>query len=471
MTTKHYHWMTTLILFCVCFSACKSSVKEIIPPNFIVIFADDLGYGDLSSFGHPTIHTPHLDQMAHEGMKLTQFYVAASICTPSRAGLLTGKLPAKIGMAGTRRVLFPDSYGGLPSTEPTIASMLNKAGYATACIGKWHLGHKKEFLPTQHGFDYYFGIPYSNDMSPPNNNWDYAQAAFPPLPLMEDTEIIELEPDQSQLTRRYTDKALEFIDKNKNKPFFLYLAQTFPHVPLHVDSLDVGKSKRGLYGDVVQVLDKSVGTILAKLQKLNIHKNTFVIFTSDNGPWGWVGINGGSAGLLRGKKGSTWEGGFRVPTIAWMPGSITNNKIFNGVGSTLDLLPTFMTMAGIDYEEETFDGRDISSSFFLEKEVAHPIYYYQQQELMAMRNGSWKIFVKNPNPRGREFVDNDFPILFNLDEDPSEQYNLAKKNPAVLEKMGEQVNLHIKNSLLKSSLIDSIAPAYQAVFNQYNKKN
>ncbi len=468
MRIKQYYWIKPLAFFFVCFSACKTSEKEIILPNFIIIFADDLGYGDLSSFGHPTIKTPNLDQMAYEGMKLTQFYVAASICTPSRAGLLTGKLPAKIGMAGARRVLFPDSYGGLPTSESTISSVLSSAGYMTACIGKWHLGHKKEFLPTQHGFDYYFGIPYSNDMSPPNNNWDYAKAAFPPLPLMEGTEIIELEPDQSQLTRRYTDKALEFIDKNKSKPFFLYMPQTFPHVPLHVDSQNAGKSKRGLYGDVVQVLDKSVGAILDKLQKLNIHENTFVIFTSDNGPWGWAGINGGSAGLLRGKKGSTWEGGFRVPTIAWMPGSIPKNKIFNGVGSTLDLLPTFMSMAGINYEKESFDGSDISSSFFLEKELSHPIFYYKQQELIAMRNGAWKIFIKNPNPRGKEFSDDDFPIIFNLDEDPSEKYNLAKKNPAILKRMVEEINLHIKNNLLKPSLIDSIAPAYQAVFDQYN---
>ena len=468
MRVKQYYWIKIFILFSIYFSACKLSEKEIIPPNFIIIFADDLGYGDLSSFGHPTIKTPNLDQMAHEGMKLTQFYVAASICTPSRAGLLTGKLPAKIGMSGARRVLFPDSYGGLPTTESTISSLLSKVGYNTACIGKWHLGHKKEFLPTQHGFDYYFGIPYSNDMSPPNNNWDYAKAAFPPLPLMEGTEIIELEPDQSQLTRRYTDKAIEFINKNKNKSFFLYFAHSFPHVPLHVDSTDAGKSKRGLYGDVVQVLDKSVGAILEKLKKLNIQENTFVIFTSDNGPWGWAGINGGSAGLLRGKKGSTWEGGFRVPTIAWMPGRVPKNKIFNGVGSTLDLLPTFMSMAGINHEEETFDGRDISSSFFLEKELSHPIFYYKQQELIAMRNGAWKVFIKNPNPRYKGLTKEDFPILFNLDEDPSEQYNLAKKNPDIIERMVEEVNLHVENNLLKPSLIDSIAPAYQAVFDQYN---
>ena len=468
MRTKQYHWMTIFVLFCVCFSACKPSVEEINPPNFIIIFADDLGYGDLSSFGHPTIHTPNLDQMAHEGMKLTQFYVAASICTPSRAGLLTGKLPAKIGMAGARRVLFPDSYGGLPTTEPTISSMLNKAGYATACIGKWHLGHKKEFLPTQHGFDYYFGIPYSNDMSPPNNNWDYAKAAFPPLPLMEGTEIIELEPDQSQLTKRYTDKALAFIDKNKNKPFFLYMPQTFPHVPLYVDSLDAGKSKRGLYGDVVQVLDKSVGAILDKLKKLNIHENTFVIFTSDNGPWGWVGINGGSAGLLRGKKGSPWEGGFRVPTIAWMPGTIGENKIFDGVGSTLDLLPTFLGMAGVDYQKEELDGIDLSESFTKGRALDHPTYYYQQQELMALRTGAWKIFIKNPNPWKEEFTDADMPLLYNLDQDPSEQFNLADKNDQKVNEMMNIVNLHIEKTKIKHSLIDSIAPEYQVIHDRYH---
>ena len=305
-------------------------------------------------------------------------------------------------------------------------------------------------------------------MSPPNNNWDYAKAAFPPLPLMEGTEIIELEPDQSQLTKRYTDKALAFIDKNKNKPFFLYMPQTFPHVPLYVDSLDAGKSKRGLYGDVVQVLDKSVGAILDKLKKLNIHENTFVIFTSDNGPWGWVGINGGSAGLLRGKKGSPWEGGFRVPTIAWMPGTIGENKIFDGVGSTLDLLPTFLGMAGIEYQKEELDGMDLSESFTKGTALDHPIYYYQQQELMALRTGAWKIFIKNPNLWGGEFTDADMPLLYNLDQDPSEQFNLADKNVQKVNEMMNIVNLHIEKTKIKSSLIDSIAPAYQVTYDRYH---
>ncbi|MHC4722418.1 MAG: sulfatase family protein, partial [Planctomycetota bacterium] len=262
------------------------------PPNIVVIFADDLGYGDLGSFGHPTISTPNLDRMAAEGMKFSQFYSAAPVCTPSRAALLTGRLPIRNGMCSDRRrVLFPNSAGGLPETEITIASALKTAGYATCCIGKWHLGHLSRFLPTRHGFDYYYGIPYSNDMKP--------------CPLMRNEETIEVPADQTTLTRRYTEQALQFIQKNKHKPFFLYFPHTFPHIPLFASRNFKDTSLRGLYGDVVEELDWSVGKILDSLHKNHLAENTLVFFTSDNGPWLIMDLRGGSAGLLRGGKGST----------------------------------------------------------------------------------------------------------------------------------------------------------------------
>jgi len=270
-------------------------------PNIIILFADDLGYGDIGPFGHPTIQTPHLNRMAREGMRLTQFYVAASVCTPSRAGLLTGRLPVRSGMASDeRRVLFPNSKGGLPDEEITIAEALKKEGYATAAIGKWHLGHLPEHLPTEHGFDRYYGVPYSNDMKTDANGEKG-------VPLVRNKTIVEYPATQRTLTRRYTEEALSFIEANETQPFFLYLPYTFPHVPLHASEAFRDTSARGLYGDVVEEIDWSVGQILGTLRDRGLAKNTLVVFTSDNGPWLTQDLRGGSAGLLRGGKGSTWE--------------------------------------------------------------------------------------------------------------------------------------------------------------------
>ena len=276
-------------------------------PNFIIIFADDLGYGDLGCYGHPTIHTPNLDRMAGQGMRFTQFYSAASVCTPSRAALLTGRLPIRSGMCSdSRRVLFPDSAEGLPQEEVTLAEALKAQGYATACIGKWHLGHHPEYLPTRHGFDTYFGIPYSNDMRP--------------CPLMRNEEVLEEPAEQATLTARYTEEAIGFIKAHRDEPFFLYFPHTFPHVPLFASDRFKGTSKRGLYGDVVEELDWSVGQVLKALEECDLGDRTLVVFTSDNGPWLTQSERGGSAGLLREGKGSTWEGGMREPAIAWWPG-------------------------------------------------------------------------------------------------------------------------------------------------------
>lgn len=286
------------------------------PPNVVVVLCDDLGYGDLGCYGHPTVRTPNLDRMAAEGMKFTDFYSAAPVCTPSRAALLTGRLPLRSGMTSdARRVLFPDSAGGLPDTEVTLAEVLKGRGYATACIGKWHLGHLPQYLPTRHGFDSYFGLPYSNDMDRVADRSPKGREAFwqPKIeywnvPLMRDDKIVERPADQHTLTRRYTEEAVKFVGANRDRPFFLYLAHTMAHVPLFASAGFAGKSPRGLYGDAVEELDWSVGEVLKAVRAAGIETTTWVTFTSDNGPWLTFREHGGSAGLLREGKGSTWEG-------------------------------------------------------------------------------------------------------------------------------------------------------------------
>ncbi len=286
--------------------------EEALLPSIVILLADDLGYGDLGCFGHPTIRTPHLDRMATDGVKFTQYY-AWCYCSPSRAALLLGRLPVRSGL---NRVLGPKSTGGIPDGEITLAAALRARGYVTMCIGKWHLGHRPQFLPTRHGFDHYLGIPYSNDM-------DRADLGEPPTPLIRDETVIEQPAVQDTLTRRYTEEALKFIRDHaagarRNHPFFLYLPYTFPHVPLHASPAFRGKSPRGLYGDVVEELDDSVGQILQLLRQEQLAPSTLVVFTSDNGPWLSQKWNGGSAGLLREGKGTTWEGGVRVPClVAW----------------------------------------------------------------------------------------------------------------------------------------------------------
>ena len=437
-------------------------------PNFVVLFADDLGYGDLGSFGHPTIKTPHLDRLAREGLRLTQFYVAASLCTPSRAALMTGRLPIRNGMAGRRGVLFPDSSGGLPATETTIAEALKAHGYATATVGKWHLGHTPQYLPTAHGFDEYFGIPYSNDMRP-ENNWAYASENFPVLPLMEGTEVIERIHDQSLLTERYTQRAIEFIEANRSQPFFLYLPYTAPHVPLMVTPERAGTSKRGLYGDVVEEIDWSVGEIAAALERLGLAENTLVIFTSDNGPWGWAGLDGGSAGLLRGRKGSPWEGGFRVPAIVWMPGTVPANVASDALGTTMDLFPTFLNMAGADASGySSLDGIDITETFLELRAVRDRVIYYRQEDFVAYRHGAWKLFVNDPNPWSDEIQESDLPLLYNLEVDPSEAFNVAKENPEVVARITTLADAHENSVEMVPSQLIGILPEFQEEYDRYH---
>lgn len=420
-------------------------------PNFVVIFADDLGYGDLSCYGHPTIHTPRLDRMAAEGMRFTQFYSAAPVCTPSRAGLLTGRLPIRSGLCGRRRVLFPDSTGGLPDDEVTLAELLSSAGYATACIGKWHLGHLPQYLPTRHGFDYYFGLPYSNDMHgrPAQHN----RPAWQPLPLMRNEEIVETDPDQGRLTERYTDEAIGFIRRTvggaKPQPFFVYLPHTMPHVPLHASSDDAGRSLRGLFGDVVEAIDASTGRILDALNELGVAENTLVFFSSDNGPWLTQKLNGGSAGCLRDGKGSTWEGGMREPGIAWWPGHVPAAKVSHAMSSTLDLLPTFCHLADVaPPSDRPLDGYDLSK-VFLEGDAVGPrdtMFYYRDAELFAVRRGPWKLHLRTQAGYSQPQPDtHEPPLLFHLDHDPGESFDVAKNQPQVVAELQALIRRHLED--------------------------
>ena len=463
--SKYFGPCVALLLISL-FSCTKVDRKT--KPNFIIIFADDLGYGDLGSYGHPTIKTPNLDQMASEGMRFTQFYVGSSICTPSRAALLTGKLPVQTGMYGKRSVLFPDNAGGLDPKEITIAAALKKQDYITACIGKWHLGHLKKYMPLNHGFDHFYGIPYSNDMRP-EGKWDYAKNNFPPLPFLDGHDTVGVSLDQGNFIEMFTQRSIDFIRQNKNNPFFLYLAHTAPHTPLVPKDENKGLSIRGTYGDVVEEIDRSVGNILKVLKEQNIAENTFVIFTSDNGPWGWANIDGGSSGLLRGNKGSVYEGGYRVPAIAWMPGLVPEVTT-TALASTLDFFPTIISMAGGEYNDQSLNGIDISKTFLEDIPVRTDVHYYRQDTLIALRHKEWKMYIKDPNPWNKEHTQKDMPLLYNVEHDPSEKYNIAKENAGIVKVLNDLAFEHIQSVLKTPSQYDEILPSYQSAYNEYNKK-
>jgi len=382
-------------------------------PNFIIIFTDDQGYADVGCFGAEGFETPNLDRMAVEGAKFTDFYAAAPVCSPSRAALLTGCYPMRVSIP---RVLFPRDNIGLNPKEVTIADILKSRGYATCCIGKWHLGHLPTFLPTRQGFDYYFGIPYSNDMSP--------------VVLVENEETIERKPDQSQLTRRYTEKAVEFIKKNKDRPFFVYLPHTMPHVPLYVSDKFKGKSKLGLYGDVIMEIDWSVGQILETVQELGIDEETLVIFTSDNGPWLSKGAHGGSAKPLRDGKFATYEGGMREPCIMRWPGKIGAGAVCSEIATTMDFLPTLAKLAGAEVStDRIIDGKDISALMTDPKaKTPHKaLFYYFETQLGAVRSGKWKLVLERK--RDNKTIPE---ALYNLEEDIGEQKDLSAEHPDVV---------------------------------------
>ena len=365
-------------------------------PNFVIIFTDDQGYEDVGCFGSPLIRTPNLDRMAAEGMKFTDFYVASAICSPSRAALMTGCYPPRVGIT---RVLFPRDKGGLDPEETTIADVLKTRGYATACIGKWHLGHLPQFLPTRQGFDYYFGIPYSNDMRYGEGDPTLADKyRGGDVPLMRNEEIIELPANQETITKRYTAEAVNFIAKNKDKPFLLYLPHTMPHIPLHASEQFRAKSRRVLYGDVIEEIDFGVGRILAALKEHGLDENTLVIFTSDNGPWLSKALHGGSALPLRGGKFTTFEGGMRVPCIMRWPAKIPAGSVCSEPCATIDILPTLAQLAGVALpQDRIIDGKDIWALMTGapgSKSPREAFYYYKGERLEAVRCGKLKLALQ-----------------------------------------------------------------------------
>jgi arylsulfatase A-like enzyme len=431
------------------------------PPNVILIYADDMGYADLGCFGAKNIKTPHLDNMAKQGTRFTSFYVAQAVCSASRAALMTGKYSNRTGVLGA---LGPNAKTGLGTQHMTIAQMLKLRGYATGMIGKWHLGHLPDYLPTKRGFDEYYGLPYSNDMWP-----KHPTAKFPDLPLIEGNKTVALNPDQAKLTTNYTERAVQFIRKNKDQPFFLYLAHSMPHVPLFVSERQKGKSAGGLYGDVIEEIDWSAGQILQTLQDLGIEDNTLVIFTSDNGPWLSYGNHGGSAGLLREGKGTTWEGGVRVPFIARWPGNIPADKTQHEPAMTIDILPTLARLTGAKLPAGKLDGKDIRPLLFNEPNAKSPheaYYFYWNNELHAVRSGPWKLYFPRTyrSMIGNELGKDGQPglyknikagqELFNLENDLSEKTDVAAQRPDVvrrLEMLADQMRADLGDSLRKKA--------------------
>jgi arylsulfatase A len=440
-------------------------------PNIIIILADDLGWGDLGCYGHPSIRTPNLDRMAAEGMRFTDFYSAAEVCTPSRAALLTGRYPIRSGMCDDKhRVLRRVSAGGLPTTEITIAQALKTRGYSTACIGKWHLGNYMNdaaHFPGRHGFDFYFGLPHSNDMNPTpaapkgaTSRLDQ-QADWWAAPLYRNEELVECPADQATLTRRYTEEALKFIRGQRKGPFLLYLAHTFPHVPLFASGKFKDQSRRGLYGDVVEEIDWSVGQVLDALRREKLDKNTLVFFTSDNGPWLTQGEAGGSAGPLREGKGSTWEGGMREPAIAWWPGRIRNGVVSHELACTMDLFTTSLKLAGAEIpSDRVIDGVDMSPILFgTGPSLRQVFYYYRGTQLYAARKGTFKAHLVTRSGYGPDApVPHDPPALYDLGHDPGERFDVAASHPEVLAGLTGEIDRHRKTIIpVKCQLEEAVA--------------
>nr|WP_299342853.1 sulfatase [Allomuricauda sp.] len=381
-------------------------------PNIVFIFADDLGYGDLGCFGATDIKTPNIDRLAKEGIKFTDFYSASSVCSPSRAALLTGRYPQRMGI---NNVFFPESFTGMPQSEITMAELLKEKDYSTGIIGKWHLGHREKFLPLQQGFDYYFGIPYSNDMSS--------------VVYMRGNKVVDYYVDQRETTKTYTREALNFIEKNKNSPFFLYVAHNMPHVPIHASKDFRNKSQRGLYGDVIEELDWSVGSILTKLESFGLLENTLVIFSSDNGPWLVMEEHGGSAGILKEGKQFTFEGGMRVPTVAMWKKRIKPRTVYSGLATQMDWFPTFAHLLGISLpDDRPIDGSDISKVLFQHgKREGDAFLFLDGSRLQGFRKGMWKIKKPYRGTRGspwQKAVAAHDTLLFDLRKDPGETKNL-----------------------------------------------
>lgn len=421
-------------------------------PSVVLIYCDDLGYADIGPFGAKAIRTPNLDRLAREGRSFTNFHVAQPVCSASRAALLTGCYPNRIGIHGA---LGPNAKHGIAAGETTMAEMLRDRGYATACVGKWHLGHLPPFLPTNHGFDRYFGLPYSNDMWP--NHPEARPGSYPPLPLFANSKIIDpaVSPEtQSTLTSRYTTEATQFIEQSKDRPFFLYLAHSMPHVPLFAGKGFQGKSKNGTFADVIEEIDASTGAILSTLDRTGRTADTIVIFTSDNGPWLSYGNHAGSAGPLREGKGTVWEGGVRVPCIMRWPGKITPGTRSNAMAMTIDMLPTMAQWTGSRFPEHIIDGRDIGTILTSDKEINNPhdgyAYYYENNQLQAVVSGDgrWKLILPHSyRTLGGLLGGNDGtpvkyvqrrikqPELYDLNADVGETMNVAERHPDIITRL------------------------------------
>ena len=405
-------------------------------PNIVLIFADDLGYADIGPFGSQLHRTPNLDRMAAEGRKLTSFYVTANVCTPSRSSLMTGSYPRRVGLDENEKgqwVLFPVNREGLHPDEITVAEVLRSAGYSTACVGKWHLGDQPEFLPTRHGFDSYFGIPYSNDMGHDSRKPPFR---YPPLPLLRMEEVIETEPDQRYITQRYTEEALAFIERNRDGPFFLYLPHTMPHWPQYASEGFAGKSRNGKWGDTVEEIDWSTGQILDKLGELGIDENTMVIFTSDNGG---ATRHGASNAPLRGGKGTTWEGGHRVCFLARWPGRIAAGSATDELAVSFDILPTLAALAGAEMpSDRLIDGKDIRSLLLGPGTAPTPhvaYFYYFMTHLNAVRSGRWKLHVARMGGRYPDYEPDPVLELYDLHADIGEERNVAARYPQVVDRL------------------------------------
>ena len=433
-------------------------------PNFIVIFADDMGYGDLECYGAPKTKTPYLNQLAEEGMLMTDFHSASPVCSPSRGALLTGRYPQRIGIA--KGVFFPHSQNGMPASEITIAELLKKKDYSTALIGKWHLGHQTEFMPLNQGFDYYYGIPYSNDMwlAPElplakdiklTGNYTLEQVqdiqknkkkTKNAVPLVRNHEVIEFPCDQVTITKRMTEEAVKYIGDNKDKPFFIYMAHPMPHIPIFASPAFKGKSEAGIYGDTIEEMDWSVGQIMKAVKENGVEKKTFIIFTSDNGPWLVMKKHGGSAGHLRNGKGSTYEGGMRVPCIVKYPELIKGGQKSATLTSTMDIFPTIAELAGLSFEHKV-DGYSMTSVMKNPNQSTSYEYFLHTStggKITGIRYGDWKLLFDNPHVGYSSRVSKrkfEGLELYDLKSDVGEQKNLAKENP---EKVNELKALAIK---------------------------
>lgn len=441
----------------------KGMARETIPvnkPNIIILFTDDQGYGDVGCYSGENISTPNLDQMAQDGIRFTDFYVAASSCTPSRAALMTGCYPQRVGLPA---VVDDQSITGLSSEEKTIADYLKQNGYATGMFGKWHLGHHPEFMPNRHGFTEFFGIPYSMDMWPHHPRPSHP---YPALPLYDNEKIIEYNPDVNSMTTRLTERAVDFIERHQDTPFFVYLPYSQPHVPLGVSDKFRGKSPRGLYGDAIMEIDWSVGEILKTLEKCGIEKNTLVCFSSDNGPWLAYGNHAGSPGNLREGKGTTFGGGQKVPFIASMPGTIPAGQVCNEMTTAMDLLPTIVELTGSHMPKmNPIDGKNIWPLLTDEPGAKSPhkaFFFVNKNEVEAVRSGKWKLhvphlyrIVNNTGKDGLPGNQNNYGgtiglSLYDVEADPSESVNLAGEYPGIVEKLTQMI-LNFRYDLIKNS--------------------